>query len=557
MNRFASLYDKLDQAQFDAEKVTALRTYFREAPSDDAAWALYFLLGKRIRRTVSLPSLRVWAEAIMEWPSWMLDECQGSVGDIGETIHLLLPAADLDRRYSLAEIIENVLLPLGACSREQSGSVVKGLWRELDGTERFLLHKLFGGSVRFDVTFDMLALTWADLANVPLSVMRLRLSRFSEPVPESIAALSQVESMRDAAGHPYDFQAASGREDELTELGSLKDWIAEWKWEGLRVQVIRRGGVTCLWSRDGTVLNGQFPEIEQIVSGIGEGLVIDGELVVRNGAQPGAFDLLLHPLKGGVGSRDDIVVLMAFDLLEFDAVDIRSKPLLQRRQLLDKLLSETAARGGLHSKTFPGSLQGELFEFNCERAAVDLIQLSRALDFENLDDLKQLRESARQQGANGLVLKRLDSLYGKPRTPNMPQENRDWWNVKADPYSVSAVLVAAQFGRGKKADVYSEYSFAVFKKNELVTVARISGGLKSAEESELDRFIRSNIQGRHGPVKSVLPEHVFDLHYEGILESSRSRAGVSLRGARIVRWNREKKVPQVDQIEAICDRIDR
>ena len=545
MNRFASLYDQLEQAPFDAARVAVLATYFREASKDDAAWALYFLLGKRIRRTVSSSNLRDWAEAVTAWPSWMLDECQSAVGDVGEMIHLLLPASCQERHYSLRELVETILIPLEVLPKEQAGLSVKRLWKEMDGTERLLLHQLLSGGARFAVTFDLIAQSLAELASVPLSVMCFRLSRFSDAVPSSMDTLLRNESFGDAAGRPYQFQKGSPLQDSLVALSTLDDWIVEWKWEGVRVQVVIREGEVCLWSRDGTVLNGPFPEIEAVIRRGRDGIVIDGVLVARDGRNPGPFERLLRRLKNGAREGDAGVVLMAFDLLELDGVDIRSKALVERRRLLEELLSGMADRGQLRSNIVNQLQQGDLFDSNSVTTAVPLVQISGALDFVGADGLEELRRSARQNGGDGLVLKRSDSTYGG-------EEQRDvWWNLKSDPYRVSAVLTAAQFGSGKKADVYVEYSLAVWMDGALVTVAKVSGGLTSAEELELDQFIRSNIQGRHGPVRIVRPEQVFELHYEGVLASPRSRAGLILRGARIVCWNREKDVSQADLIDVL------
>lgn len=338
MDRFAQLFDALEEAQRELVKVAALVSYFQGASSSDAAWVLHFLCGRKISRSVTSVNLRTWGSEVTGMPDWLIEDCFQSVGDLGETLNLLLPKATTPRKWAVKDLIEREILPLSQRSVDQKAQTVKKLWHETNGVERLILMRLLTGNLRLSVPQQLLASAIGAIAELPQSMMLRRLSFFKEPSASSYAALLEAESVRDAVARTYPFSELSVLKDDVDSLGFLDEWQIEWIWDGIRVQLIRREGELLLWSESGEILNGQFPEIEQAANILSDGTVLEGVIVIWDRDQGGAYYRLQRRL-GRVpdGNRcliEEPVVFVASDLLEWQGRDMRGHSLSLRRHQL-------------------------------------------------------------------------------------------------------------------------------------------------------------------------------------------------------------------------------
>jgi DNA ligase-1 len=519
MMAFARLFDRLDRTTATNAKVEALMDYFRTADPADAAWAVSFLTGRRIKRLVNTRQLREWTAAATGLPLWLVEDSYEHVGDLAETLHLLLPSADAnDAAPSLAAMVSDYLLPLRTADDEQRRRAVQDLWQRLDGTERFLFNKLLTGGFRVGVSKRLVTRALAQVAGVDSSLIAHRLMGRWQPTAAFFAELISEESEADIdPATPYPFFLASPLEDKPTTLGEPGDWQAEWKWDGIRAQLIRRDGQTYVWSRGEDLMNGRFPEIETAATQLPDGSVLDGEIMAWRGDQPLPFALLQRRIgrkkPGAKTLAEAPVAFLAYDCLEFAGVDLRGLPLAERMQRLEQTLS-----------TAPGLLR------------------SAAVGFKDWAGLPELRASARDRGVEGLMLKRLGSPYRVGRTRG------DWWKWKVEPYTFDGVLIYAQPGHGRRSGLFTDYTFAVHDGEQLVPVAKAYSGLSQAEIDRLDRWIRNHTRERFGPVRSVEPMHVFELAFEGIAASSRHKSGIALRFPRIHRWREDLSVADADSL---------
>ena len=526
MRRFAQLYERLDRTTSTNAKVAALADYFGDAPPADAAWALFFLTGRRLKRLLPSAALRTWAEHASGVPGWLIDESYEAVGDGAETIALVLDlahtaAATPDTDLPLATWIESRILPLRAASPEVQERDVTAWWRALDRGQRFLLTKLLTGELRVGVSHTLVVRALAQGAGAPREAIAHRLMGQWQPSGAFFESLLAPDSASVDRSRPYPFCLASPLDRDPADLGPREEWLAEWKWDGIRAQVIRRGGDTFIWSRGEELVTDRFPELHRLAERLPGGTVIDGEIVAFDGERPLPFAVLQRRIGRQrltpAVLRDAPAGLLAYDLLEDEGQDIRAQPLSDRRARLAALV---------HAMGPPCTL-------------------SPAIEAPDWAKLAAVREQSREHAAEGLMLKRWAAPYLVGR------KRGDWWKWKIDPYSVDAVLVYAQPGSGRRSSLFTDYTFAVWKGTELVPFAKAYSGLSDAEIVELDRWIRRHAVERFGPVRHVEPVHVFELGFEGISRSSRHRSGVAVRFPRILRWRRDKTVGQADTLETV------
>lgn len=522
MKRFARLYGALDETTATNEKVAAMVTYFASAPPADVAWAIHFLTGRRPKRLVSSGKLRAWAAEEAGIPDWLFEESYQAVGDLAETITLLLPASGAFTELPLSYWVEERLLRLRGEDDDVQREVMVQSWRELDSRERFVWNKLITGSFRVGASQQLVTRALAEMSGVPEGVVAHRLMGAWDPTPEFFQRLTAPDTSDADVSRPYPFFLAHPLAGEPSTLGDPGAWIAEWKWDGIRAQLIRRAGRTFLWSRGEELLAGRFPEVEETGALLPDGTVIDGELLPWVNGAPLPFAQLQRRIgRKNVGRKilDEVpVVLVAYDLLEHAGVDIRSLPLSERRQRLGTLV-----------ESVPG---GRLV-------------LSTAVPAPDWDTAIRARQGAREVGAEGLMLKRLSSGYGVGR------RRGDWWKWKVDPLTVDAVLIYAQPGSGKRAGLFTDYTFGIWEGNHLVPFAKAYSGLTDEEIRKVDAFVRRNTLEKFGPVRTVKPELVFELHFEGIQRSSRHKSGIAVRFPRMARWRTDKKAEEADTIETV------
>ncbi len=524
MRRFAQLYHELDSSNATSDKVAALASYFREAPPGDAAWAVAFLTGRRPRRAVSGSLLGQWAAAESATPEWLFDECYQQVGDLAETITLLLPAkASGPDDHPLAWWVEQRLLPLNDLEVEEQKSAMVETWRSLDSGERFVWNKLITGAFRVGASARLVIRALSQASGIPEEIIAHRMAGAWEPSEAWYRTLIDPESKDTAGSRPYPFYLAYQLDLPVTQLGEAAQWLAEWKWDGIRAQVIRRDGETWIWSRGEELLRGRFPELEEAASLLPDGTVLDGEILPWRDGAPLPFALLQRRITRKsvtVQVRTQCpVVLMTYDLLEFDRVDLRSRPLSERREQLTRLLGDGRGDGRL--------------------------LLSPAVSGTDWATIEAARTQSRERSAEGLMLKRLDSPYGVGR------RRGDWWKWKIDPFSVDAVLLYAQPGSGKRAGLFTDYTFGVWDGDKLVTFAKAYSGLTDEEIKKVDAFVRANTTERFGPVRAVTPKLVFELAFEGIQASPRHKSGIAVRFPRMARWRTDKKPEEADSLETL------
>jgi DNA ligase-1 len=527
LKKFARLYATLDETTATTEKIAALVDYFRTAPPADAAWAVHFLSGRRPKRLVSSGNLRAWGAEAAGVPDWLFEESYQAVGDLAETITLLLPSETGSSEHSLSYWVEERLLPLRDEDDPVQREAMQRAWRELDARERFLWNKLITGGFRVGASQRLVIRALAGLSGVPEGVVAHRLMGAWDPTPEFFQRLIAPDTRDADVSRPYPFFLAHPLEDEPISLGDAAEWMAEWKWDGIRAQLIRRSGRTYLWSRGEELLAGRFPEVEETGALLPEGTVIDGELLPWSEDAPLPFAQLQRRIgRKNLGRKilDEVpVVLVAYDLLEEGGTDIRSLAFAERRRRLASLLQVVPA--------------GRLI-------------LSPAVEASGWQEITAARRSAREAGAEGLMLKRLSSGYGVGR------RRGDWWKWKVDPLTVDAVLIYAQPGSGKRAGLFTDYTFGIWEGDHLVPFAKAYSGLTDAEIRKVDAFVRRNTLEKFGPVRTVKPELVFELHFEGIQRSTRHKSGIAVRFPRMVRWRTDKKAEEADTIETVRGLLD-
>lgn len=550
MKRFADLYAALDETTKTNVKVAALEAYFRDAPAEDAAWAVHFLSGNRPKRLVGPARLRAWAAEAAGIPPWLFEECYQTVGDLAETVALLLPGREEPSPLPLHRWVEDRLLPLRGLDEEEQKARVMDAWAELTSRQLFLWNKLLTGSFRVGVSQRLVVRALGRMSGVEEAALAHRLMGRWQPNALAYRALFDPDTADADVARPYPFFLAYPLEEEVAELGDrlgpVDDWQAEWKWDGIRGQLVRRGGQVFLWSRGEELVTERFPELSEAGKLLPDGTVLDGE-VLPLGAEGRA--LPFAELQRRIGRkklgpkilREVPAYLIAYDLLEEAGEDLRELPLAERRERLRSLLA------GL--------------------VGTDRLRLSPTVGAESWAQMAERKAAARDEEAEGLMLKRRDSPYGVGR------KKGDWWKWKVNPFTVDAVLLYAQRGHGRRASLYTDYTFAVWRdfdpsvdasgeeagggsgggngRRELVPFAKAYSGLTDKEIRRVDNFVRRNTLERFGPVRSVKPELVFEIAFEGIRRSSRHKSGIAVRFPRMSRWREDKKPEDADSLDTL------
>lgn len=526
MKRFSQLYTSLDATTKTTGKTAVLVDYFSEADPADAAWAIYFLSGKKLQRLVSMKLLRTWSAEVAGIEDWMFDECYEVVGDLAEVMALILPAPESQSDVPLHEWVTQRLLPLKKLTEPEQRSAMVGYWQQLDQTERFVLHKLMTGAFRVGVSQKMVVKALAQRFGLPSEVLAHRLMGDWGPSAEFFNSLMNADTGDAHISQPYPFFLAHPLEADVETLGPVTDWQAEWKWDGIRAQMLKRDDQFFIWSRGEELMTDRFPELTAIADSVPNGSAVDGEIVAFKDGGILPFSQMQRRIgrkKPGKKILSDIPVsFIAFDLLEWQGRDVRQEPLTFRRQQLQGIVDAVATEN-------PNTA----------------IQLSKELPCQSWSDLAELRQQSRENQAEGLMLKRRDSPY------RVGRHRGDWWKWKIEPYTVDAVLTYAQRGSGRRASLYSDYTFGIWNDGELVTFAKAYSGLTDEEIAEVDRFVRANTLERFGPVRSVTPKLVFELAFENIQVSKRHKSGIAVRFPRIIRWRHDLKIEAADSLEYV------
>lgn len=523
MKDFAQLYTSLDETTKTNEKVEALAGYFRAAAPEDAVWAIHFLIGRRLKRLIETRKLVEWAIVEAGIPDWIFGDCYSAVGDLAETIALLLPTPVASTDQPLAYWVTERLLPLRHWDDERQRESMVFAWREMDERQRFVWNKLITGEFRVGVSQNLVVRALAELTGITTEVIAHRLMGDWQPEAQFYNQLTSKDTEDASVSRPYPFFLAYPIEGDIGQLGDPSEWIAEWKWDGIRSQMIRRNWQTFVWSRGEELVTERFPELQALGGLLPEGTVIDGEILPWKDGFPMPFAQMQRRIGRKVlGPKilaDVPIVLLAYDLLEWQGEDIREWPLERRRQQLTELA------GGLRS--------------------TGRITLSAPVPFASWEELAELRLRSRERKVEGFMLKRHGSPY------RVGRRRGDWWKWKIEPYSIDCVLIYAQPGNGRRASLLSDYTFGVWDNGELVPFAKAYSGLTNEEIGKVDAWVRRNTIEKFGPVRRVKPELVFELAFEGIQKSPRHRSGIAVRFPRMARWRLDKRAEEADTIETI------
>jgi DNA ligase-1 len=528
MRAFAALFTALDETTSTAAKVDDLAGYFASADPADAAWALSFLVGRRPKRLIRSALLRRWAAEAAGIPDWLFEESYHQVGDLAETVTLLVPDHGSSSDASLATWVEQHLEALRGQPEDAQRALVLDAWARLGGPERFCFMKLITGEFRVGASAKLVTRALARVAGLPEDVVAHRLMGNWEPTAAFMRRLLSPDTGDADESRPFPFCLAPPLDVEPESLGDVREWQAEWKWDGIRAQLVRRGGAVYVWSRGEELMSGRFPEVEAAARFLPEGTVLDGELLPWSGDAPLPFSemqrrigrtKLTHAILAEVPVR-----LLAFDVLELGGADVRPRPLGERRDALEQLVSALPTGAP--------------------------VTPSPIVPCDGWPELAALQREARRVGAEGLMLKRRASAYGVGR------RRGDWWKWKVSPFSVDAVLMYAQAGHGRRAGLFTDYTFGVWDGDTLVPFAKAYSGLSDAEIREVDAFVRRHTVERFGPVRTVRPELVFELAFEGLQRSSRHKSGVAVRFPRLSRWRHDKRAADADTLATVRALLD-
>ncbi|MFY8021226.1 MAG: ATP-dependent DNA ligase [Bacteroidia bacterium] len=517
---FFQLIHQIDSSNKSLDKIEALYQFFLHADESEILPVIGLFFGKRPKRIAKTNELRSWAIEKAGISDWLFEECYAVAGDLSETISKLLPETNPGKSYS----IRLLMMEMNALSHQEEQLRKKYLfdiWDSLSKEDRFVFNKLSSGGFRIGVSENLVVKALAKRYSLEESVISHRLMGNWDPLKHSIQDLLFSDSTNADISKPYPFFLASSIGEELNTF-QLNDWIAEYKWDGIRVQLIKRSNSWFLWSRGEELINHSFPEIEILCNALPTDCVIDGELLAidtENKIQN--FNTLQKRLGRKKPSKkilqDIPVCIYAYDLLECDSVDLRQFDLESRRSKLQEIVQKTRT---------------------------NLLKFSDSISFQNLDELKEKRVLARAIGSEGLMLKRKESVYQTGR------KKGDWFKWKLDPYTVDAVMIYAQVGHGRRANLFTDYTFAL--KNEegkLLPIAKAYSGLNDAEIKEVDAWVKANTIEKFGPVRSVKAELVFEIGFEGISLSERHKSGVAVRFPRIIRWRKDKLPSEINELE--------
>jgi len=515
MKALSDLYTKLDQTTSTNAKIDKLVDYFIHADSKDSIWTIALLTGRRPKRPIKTSDLKKWAAELAEIPFWLFEDSYDVVGDLAETISLLIPTTTNDSTVSLNEVMNDILL-LTHKTDEEKKVWLLSFWQTFSKDELFVFNKLITGSFRVGVSQQLVFKALAKAFGSDDKVIAHKFMGSWLPQETDLKQVLQDDGSSDHS-KPYPFYLAYPLDIRPEHLGDIKDWQIERKYDGIRGQLIVRNNEVHIWSRGEELMTEKFTEFQHLNNLLPEGTVLDGEVLpFKDGKILSFNDMQKRIGRKNISKKilqDVPLCLMCYDLIECKGKDIRMNPLKGRRALLEELL---------HSHPS------------------ELLKLSPLLECDAWEKLDALRTESKLMGCEGVMLKHKDSVYETGR------RRGKWWKWKVDPYTVDAVLIYAQSGHGRRANLFTDYTFAVWNKGELVPFAKAYSGLNDKEILEVDTWVKRNTLEKFGPVRSVKAELVFEIAFEGINASPRHKSGIALRFPRILRWRKDKKKEDIN-----------
>jgi DNA ligase-1 len=554
MKAFAQLVNILGTSTKTNERLEALSNYFATANDKDKVWVIALFTGRRPKRAVNSTQLWEWCAELTNLPTWLFAECYHSVGDLAETISLVLPEQIFtDHTWQITnegETIEHqpsanndkslhhYLETLIAIAKEDEAKrkqFIISSWAEMNQTERFVFTKLITGNFRIGISQGMMVNALAKVTGMESSIIAHRISGNWDPSTTTFDALLTEHATTTDFSKPYPFYLAYALQDDPSTLGSPNEWQAEWKWDGIRGQMIKRNNELFVWSRGEELLTDKFPEYTVLKDLLPDGTVLDGEIIcVAGSSSPPLGDrglpLSFAALQTRIGRKNITkkqlteapVAFFAYDLLELNGEDYRNQPMEERRKQLEQVV---------------------------EAINHPTLKLSPVITFDTWENLAETRSHAREVGSEGLMLKRKSSVYQAGRRTG------DWYKWKIDPLVIDAVMVYAQKGSGRRSNLYTDYTFAVKDGDKLVTFTKAYSGLTDKEFAQVDAFVKRNSLEKFGPVRTVKPELVFEIAFEGIAASNRHKSGVALRFPRMNRWRKDKKPSEINTLDDLKEML--
>jgi DNA ligase-1 len=543
MKNFASLIKTLDSTNKTSLKVEALASYFANVSNEDKVWTIAILSHRRPPRPVNTTLLRTWAAELAHIPLWLFEESYHIVGDLAETIALVIPSSPQSTEKSLTSFLQE-MIALKKKSDEDKKAYLYENWKVLDYYERFVFTKLITGGFRIGVSQKLMTKALSKNTGIPEDVLAYKLMGSWDPNTITFQALVLEENVNDYLSKPYPFYLAYALENEASDLGDVKDWSVEHKWDGIRSQTIFRNDELFVWSRGEELVTDKYPEFERLVGVIPNGTVIDAEILPYSDEIIGTFNDLQTRIGRKTVSKALLkkvpVILKAYDVLEWQGKDIRNLPFTERRKILENIMTLIQSQNQKNLAT--------------EENSPLPFQISENMTFDTWQAAAQERGRSREKFSEGLMLKRKDSPYLVGR------KKGDWWKWKVDPLTIDAVLTYAMRGHGRRSNLFTDYTFALWDENEagekqLVTFAKAYSGLTDAEFNKIDSWIKKNTLERFGPVRSVTPHHVFEIAFEGIALSKRHKSGIATRFPRILRWRQDKKIEDANTLNDLKAQI--
>lgn len=524
MKRFTQLFRELDESNRTLDKVEAMRRYFTEADASDAAWVLWFFWGNRLQLRIPSRRLREWAADLSGHPDWLVEACYERVGDLAETAALLLPLTGKSGSgMSLTRVIEEKLIPLANWDDRFQFQLLRDFWLTLDRPEALVLNKMLTGGFRIGVSRLLVVRALSEATGIDRAILTHRLMGDWQPSAEFFRSLSDASANAEATRtRPYPFYLASPLEADPASLGRRDAWQAEWKWDGIRAQVIVREGTVQVWSRGDERMTEAFPELVSAAKSLPDGTVLDGEILCWENERPMGF----HVLQTRINRKSPDAEIMrkapvrfiAYDCLERDGVDLRKEPLRKRRSFMENVLMAAGER---------------------------VLRPSPLLTASTWEELEANWRKSREAGVEGIMLKACGSVYRVGRVRG------EWWKWKVDPFTADLVMIYAQAGHGRRASLYTDYTLAARDGDQLVPVAKAYSGLTDDELRKVDHWIKRHTLARRGPVRTVPAEQVFEIGFEGLRPSSRHKSGIAMRFPRILRWRKDKPVSEIDTLDSL------
>lgn len=525
---FADTVFSIGAATKTNTKLAALASYFQQAPDADKVWTIAIFSGRRPKRLVNSGLLHQWCAELANIPLWLFEESYHTVGDLAETIALCIPQhqkrTDDFSDTSLADLINHFIALQQGTEAEKKAFIVAN-WQQLSFEACFVFNKLITGGFRVGVSQQMMVNALQKVTGLEAPTLAHRISGNWDPAAISFQDLLLANEGQQDASKPYPFYLAYQLNEEIHSLGDPEAWQAEWKWDGIRGQIIKRNDTLFVWSRGEELMTERFPELQSLLDHLPNGICLDGEIVCLASSEhqawkPLPFALLQTRIGRKTVSKKQLqqapVGFIAYDLLEWSGQDIRNQSLNSRRSLLQQLI---------------GQLEHPL------------LKISPVIDYTDWNLLASLRQGSREMASEGIMLKRKSSVYQVGRKVG------DWWKWKIDPLTIDAVMIYAQKGHGRRSNLYTDYTFAVRDGDRLVTFTKAYSGLTDKEFAEVDAFVKKNSLEKFGPVRTVKPELVFEIAFEGIAASSRHKSGVALRFPRISRWRKDKKPEEINTLD--------